>query len=222
MPASFEETWRRRRGRAGKPESRLRQADPLLGRAIDRVVKRIGAQRFAPSSASSHFDSLARSIVYQQLSLKAAATIYGRVLGCLGGRVTAGRVLATPVSRLRAAGLSGAKVAYLRSLASAVERRRLDLKAVARSSDEQVVSALTALDGIGVWTAQMFLMFRLGRLDVLPVGDAGIRNGLRLAHRLPRLPTPSEVASAGERWAPYRSIASLYLWALLELPAGEG
>jgi DNA-3-methyladenine glycosylase II len=218
MPASFEDTWRRRRARPGRPESRLRQADPLLGTAIDRVVPSLGAQRFAPSGASSHFDSIARSIVYQQLSLKAAATIYARVLGCLGGRVTAARVLDAPRARLRAAGLSGSKITYLRSLASAVAGGRLNLNATARAGDDQIVSALTAIDGIGVWTAQMFLMFRLGRLDVLPAGDAGIRNGLRLAHGLPRLPTPSEVAAAGRCWAPYRSIASLYLWALLELP----
>ncbi len=218
MPASFEETWHRRRARAGGAEKHLRRVDPLLGVAIGRVVETLGAQRFAPSGASSHLDCIARSIVYQQLSLKAASTIYGRMLRCLGGRVTASRLLTTPEPSLRGAGLSGAKVRYLRSLATAVADRSLRLNALARASDDEIVSALTRLPGVGIWTAQMFLMFRLGRPDVLPVGDAGIRNGLRIAHDLPRLPTPSEVAAAGRPWAPYRSIASLYLWALLELP----
>ena len=218
MPASFEETWHRRRARAGRAEKHLRRADPLLGVAIDRVVETLGAQRFASSGASSHLDCIVRSVVYQQLSLKAASTIYGRMLPCLGGRVTASRLLAAPEPSLRAAGLSGAKVRYLRSLGTAVAEGSLRLNAVARASDDEVVSALTRLPGVGIWTAQMFLMFRLGRPDVLPVADAGIRHGLRVAHGLSKLPTPTEVAAAGRSWAPYRSIASLYLWALLELP----
>ena len=217
MAIEFEDTWRRRRARAGEPEKHLRRVDPRLGAGIERVMKRLGAQRFAPSVACSHFDCIARSIVYQQLSLKSASTIYGRLLLCLHGRVTAQRLLDAPVSRLRGAGLSSAKVRYLRSLATEVVEGRLSLNSVARASDDEVVSALTRIRGVGVWTAQMFLMFRLCRPDVLPAGDAGIRKALQIAHDLSRLPTPAEVAAAGQPWAPYRSIASLYLWALLEL-----
>jgi DNA-3-methyladenine glycosylase II len=212
----FEDTWRRRRARPGKPERHLREADPRLGRVIDRVVKQFGAQRFAPSSASSHFDAIARSIVYQQLSMKAAATIYGRAVQCLRGSVTPERVLEASESELRTAGLSGSKLKYLRILAAAVAGGRIDLDAVARSSDDEALSALTALDGIGVWTAQMFLMFRLGRLDVLPSGDAGIRKAVQNVYRMQNLPRPQEIVSIGKPWAPYRSIASLYLWALLD------
>jgi len=210
------------RGREGRAEpvdveAILRAADPRLGALIDAVIEAGGRQRFAPSPASSHFEALARSIIYQQLSGKAAATIYGRLVVSLGGTVAPEPILAASEELLRSAGLSSAKVRYVRALAEAVALGGLDLDAVAELPDEAVIEALTQVPGVGVWTAHMFLMFRLHRPDVLPTGDLGIRKGLQLAHGLRRPAAPGYVRRAGVRWAPYRSIACLYLWAALDL-----
>ncbi|MFH0901408.1 MAG: DNA-3-methyladenine glycosylase 2 family protein [Pseudomonadota bacterium] len=199
------------------PELWLSERDRRLGSVIRRVEAAAGPCRFRPSNASSHFDALARSIVYQQLSKKAAATIYARYLGVLGNASEPDRVLAASIETLRSAGLSCSKARYLKELALAVSSRRLDLERISAFADEEVVNVLTQVPGIGVWTAQMFLMFRLQRLDVLPLHDAGIQRGLQLAHRLEEPAAPTYVARAGKKWEPYRSIASLYLWAALDV-----
>lgn len=211
---------------AGRPdevdaETALRAADPRLGRLIDAVIERAGRQRFVASPAASHFEALTRSIIYQQLSGKAAATIYGRVVAAVGGSVVPESILATSDEILRAAGLSTAKARYVRALADAATGG-LDFATIASLPDEAVIDALTHVPGVGVWTAQMFLMFRLGRPDVLPTGDLAIQKGVQLAHGLRKRAAPGYVRRAGARWKPYRSLASLYLWAALDqkLPSG--
>jgi len=198
------------------PEDALRAADPRLGRLIDAVIEKAGPKRYAPSPYASHFEALARSIVYQQLSGKAAATIYGRVVEALGGEVAPERLLAVSDDALQAAGLSRPKIRYTRALARAVADRAIDLDAVESASDDEVIEALTRVQGVGVWTAQMFLMFRLRRPDVLPTGDLGIQKGLQLAHGLRNVAAPGYVKRAGARWTPHRSLACLYLWAALD------
>ncbi len=199
-------------------ELALAERDPRLGALVERVIAHAGRRRFATSTARSHFEALARSIVYQQLSGKAAATIYGRFSAALGGDVTPSAVLATTDAELRALGLSVGKARYVRALAEAVEAGQLDLEHASSLDDDAVVRALTSVKGIGVWTAQMFLMFRLQRPDVLPTRDLGIQKGLSLAHGLKKVAAPGYVERAGAKWAPYRSVACLYLWAGLELP----
>ncbi|HEY0840641.1 MAG TPA: DNA-3-methyladenine glycosylase 2 family protein, partial [Vulgatibacter sp.] len=198
------------------PEDALRASDPRLGRLVDAVVAKAGPQRFAPSPHSSHFEALARSIVYQQLSGKAAATIYGRVLDAVGGVLAPAPLLAASDESLRAAGLSRPKIRYVRALATAVADGEVDLDAAEALPNEAVIEALTKVQGVGVWTAQMFLMFRLGRPDVLPTGDLGIQKGLQFAHGLRRPAAPGYVKRAGSRWAPWQSLACLYLWAALD------
>lgn len=193
----------------------LSEADPVLGRLIGRVP--FGLK---PRTAQSLFAALARAIVYQQLSGQAAATILSRVVALFAPRrfPTPGELLAMPAERLRAAGLSAAKTAALRDLAA----RTLDgtvppMARVRRMSDEEIVVQLTQVRGIGRWTVEMLLMFSLGRPDVLPLGDLGIRKGYAALYRTRRLPEPEAVARRAERWRPYRSVGSWYLWRALEL-----
>jgi methylated-DNA-[protein]-cysteine S-methyltransferase len=196
--------------------SHLRAADPLLGSLIERV----GLFRMRPEPTQSLFTALLRSIVYQQLSGKAAATIHGRVNQIFAPRraPTPAELLEVPVDRLRAAGLSAAKTLALRDLAA----RTLDgtvppLARIRRMDDEEIIERLTAVRGIGRWTVEMLLMFRLGRPDVLPLADLGIRKGFGLTFRKGREATLSAMTRRGERWRPYRSVASWYLWRALEL-----
>jgi DNA-3-methyladenine glycosylase II len=195
------------------PILHLKRADPVLARVIDRV----GACRFQPRRKGTHFDALLRSIVYQQLSGKAAGTILDRVLALYGGRYPRpAQLLATPEAALRAAGLSRQKLTYLRDLAAKVEAGDVPLARVGRVPDEEIVTHLTRVNGIGRWTAQMFLMFRLGRPDVLPEMDLGIQNAIQRAYDLPSRPTPADVLRIGEVWRPHATIASWYLWRSLE------
>ncbi len=193
----------------------LSEADPVLGRLIARVP--FGLK---PRAAQSLFAALARAIVYQQLSGQAAATILGRVVALFAPRrfPTPGELLAMPPERLRAAGLSAAKTAALRDLAArTLDRTVPSMARVRRMSDDELVLQLTQVRGIGRWTVEMLLMFTLGRPDVLPLGDLGIRKGFAAAYRSRRLPEPETVARRAERWRPYRSVASWYLWRALEL-----
>ena len=163
------------------------------------------------------YGALVRSIVGQQLSTKAAATIYGRLVELFGGRTpTPVELLAADPEQVRAAGLSRPKVAYLRSLAEHVESRELELDRLTELPDEEVVAQLTAVKGLGRWTADMFLIFHLRRPDVLPVGDLGIRRAVERAYELPGLPDAAELTEIGEPWRPNRSLASLYLWRSLD------
>jgi 3-methyladenine DNA glycosylase/8-oxoguanine DNA glycosylase len=194
----------------------LRGADPMLARTIDVC----GPCSLAVERSSTAFVALAEAIVYQQLHAKAAATIFGRV-EALFPRSRTGlkpeQVLAATDDELRGAGLSRAKTAALRDLAQrCVEGTVPTLRQLQRMDDDEIVDRLTAVRGIGRWTAEMFLMFRLGRPDVLPVDDYGVRQGFALAYEQP-LPTPKELAAYGDRWRPYRSVASWYLWRALDL-----
>ncbi len=197
-------------------ECHLAAADPRLGRLIARLVAAGGVRRFKPSTAPSDFDAIARSIIYQQLSTMAASTIYGRYVEALGGFPSPERVLEARSERLLRAGLSRAKVRYVKALASAVASGELDLGSLRDLPDDSVIEAMTRVPGVGRWTAQMFLMFRLHRLDVLPIVDVGIRRGLQMAHGLRKPAAAGYVSRSGRRWAPYRSLACLYLWAALE------
>jgi DNA-3-methyladenine glycosylase II len=191
----------------------LRRIDERIARVIDQV----GACRFTPRIEGTHFDALLRAIVYQQLSGKAASTILGRILALYGGRYpTADELIATPEEQLRAAGLSRQKLSYLRDLARHVQDGSLPLDRVHDLDDTQIIEALTAVKGIGRWSAQMFLMFRLGRPDVLPDADLGIRKGIQRAYRMRKLPPPKKVQQLGARWSPYATYACWYLWRSLD------
>ena len=196
----------------------LRRVDPKFGAVIDAV----GACRYAARDEGTHFGALVRSIVYQQLSGKAAGTIHARLLALYGDRdPTAAELLATPEAILRGVGLSRQKLSYLLDLSARVERGALPLENVHELEDEALTTALVEVKGIGRWTAQMFLMFRLGRTDVLPDLDLGIQKGLQRAYGLRRMPGPKDVLRHGEKWAPYRTIASWYQWRLLEVPTPD-
>jgi 3-methyladenine DNA glycosylase/8-oxoguanine DNA glycosylase len=195
----------------------LRESDPALARLIDAV----GPFRMALKKTPSVFAALAEAIVYQQLTGRAAATIYARVCALFPRGhegLTAQRILRVSDDRLRAAGLSASKVLSMRDLArKAVSGEIPTLEQLRTLSDEQIIEALTQVRGIGRWTVEMLLMFRLGRPDVLPVDDYGIRKGYAMLTRKRTLPKASDLEKHGERWRPYRSVASWYLWRVLEL-----
>jgi DNA-3-methyladenine glycosylase II len=191
----------------------LKRADPKLAQ----VIAHVGGCRFAARAEGTHFDALLRSIIYQQLSGKAAATIHARFAGLFGGRApTPEELLATSDEALRGVGLSRQKLSYLKDLARHVATGELPLDGIESLSDEEIMDALVRVKGIGRWTAQMFLMFRLGRTNVLPDLDLGIQKGIKVAYRMRKLPPPARVQQIGARWAPYATIASWYLWRLLD------
>ena len=184
------------------------------------VISRVGPFNLTLRTAGTHFDALVRSIVYQQLSGKAAATIHGRVLQLFDPEAPLPpQILSADHATLRAAGLSNQKANYLRNLAEHSLNGSLPVETLHVLSDEEIVNALIQVKGIGRWSAQMFLMFRLGRLDVLPDLDLGVQKGIQRAYRMRKLPTPRKVLQTGAKWAPYRSVGSWYMWRVLELPA---
>jgi DNA-3-methyladenine glycosylase II len=167
------------------------------------------------------YGALLRSIVGQQLSTKAARTIYERLTEIFGGRTPTPReLLDVDPELIREAGLSRAKVSYLRDLAEHVEDGELDLQALPELEDEDVSAQLTAIKGLGQWTVDMFLIFHLGRSDVLPVGDLGIRRAVQVQYGLKELPDPQKLAEVAEPWRPWRSLACLYLWTSLDNAPG--
>jgi 3-methyladenine DNA glycosylase/8-oxoguanine DNA glycosylase len=193
----------------------LSEADPRLGA----LIARHGAFTMRPEPTQSLFAALVESIVYQQLSGKAAETILGRVIAIYRSRrcPRPADILATPVERLRAAGLSAAKAAAVKDLAT----RTLDgtvptMARVRRMSDEEIIERLTTVRGVGRWTVEMLLLFRLGRPDVLPLGDLGVRKGFARAFNRRVLRDPMVLHRRAERWRPYRSVASWYLWRALD------
>lgn len=201
--------------------SSLRQADPVLARVIDVV----GPCQLAPSREG--FPSLVRSLMFQQLAVPAARAILNRFLAIYStdGRFpTPAEVLATPEETLRSAGISRQKMTYLRALAEKFVDHELDLGKLDAMDDEEIIKELTSVKGVGRWTAEMFLIFSLGRPDVLPVDDLGVRKGAQKTYGLPELPKAAELLSLGERWRPYRSVATWYLWRSLgvALPTGDG
>ncbi len=192
----------------------LKRADPVLAH----VIGRVGKCTLVPRVEGTHFDYVVRSIVYQQLSGKAAGTIHGRFLDLLDKKKPAPpQVLAISEPELRKVGLSGQKAKYIRSVAEQAHSGQLAIERLHELTDEEIISALTQIKGVGVWTAQMFLMFRLGRPDVLPINDLGIQKGVQIAYGLRKLPKPERVQKIGRKWAPYRTVGSWYMWRLLDV-----
>jgi len=194
----------------------LSTADAVLGN----LIRAVGPCRLAPVADCQPFQTLARAIAHQQLNGTAANTILARLVNSCGqGQFpTPQMVLAAPAETLRAAGFSFAKVAALRDLAAKTLAAVVpDAATLVELADEEIVARLTRVRGIGRWTVEMLLIFQLGRPDVLPVDDFGIRSGFRAAYGLARMPRPKALAAFGERWKPYRSTAAWYLWRALEL-----
>jgi DNA-3-methyladenine glycosylase II len=185
-------------------------------RAMGAFIERAGP--FEPRSGTGdYFAALARSIMFQQLAGRAAAAIHGRFVATLGGSVTPEAVLATTPEALRTAGLSGNKTAAILDLATKATDGTVPLKELDGLSDEDIIARLSTVRGIGRWTAEMFLMFELGRLDVWPVDDYGVRNGWTLIHQLPEIIKPKALEAEGERFHPYRSIPAWYCWQAVAL-----
>ena len=205
-----------------KAVAHLRAADPRLAAIIDTV----GPFRMELKHARSLFGALAEAIVYQQLSNKAAATIYGRVEALYPDApdgFTPRHILKTPDEALRGCGLSRAKVLAVQDLARRVEEGELPTLDVAQDiPDAELIERLVTVRGIGRWSAEMFLMFRLGRPDVLPLDDYSLRKAYAKAFRKRVLPSPKELEKAGQKWRPYRTVASWYLWRVLDLPSADG
>ena len=196
----------------------LRRADPVLAA----LIARVGPYRLQQRRVGTHYDALVRSIVYQQLSGKAAGTILRRFCELYPrNRPTAALVLDTDDALMRGAGLSRQKLGYLRDLSHRVASGTLPLAHLGRLPDDAIIEHLVQVKGIGKWTAQMFLMFRLGRPDVLPDLDLGIQNAIHKAYGLQARPTPKDVLRIGERWRPHATMASWYLWRSLENGDGQ-
>jgi DNA-3-methyladenine glycosylase II len=190
----------------------LSRRDPV----IRDLMRRYGPCGLADAQHPDPFRALIHAIISQQLSTRAAATIEGRFRALFDGVPTPAQVAATADAELRAVGLSSQKVRYLRDLCRRVDDGSLPLAALDVMPDDEVIAALTQVKGIGRWTAEMFLMFRLHRPDVLPVDDLGIVKAVQRAYRLRTIPTPQRLMRLGESWRPYRSVACWYLWASLD------
>ena len=192
----------------------LKRADAVIAG----IIETVGPYRI--EHLEPNFETLARSIVYQQLSGKVARVIFGRLAQAAGDQMTPEAVLRLRPARMRKLGLSKQKVAYIRDLARLTRDGEVDFTALPSLGDSEVTERLTRVKGIGVWTAHMFLIFALRRPDVLPVGDLGIRAAVRKAYGLEQLPPPAEVERLGACWRPYATVASWYLWRSLEAKAG--
>jgi 3-methyladenine DNA glycosylase/8-oxoguanine DNA glycosylase len=195
----------------------LAATDPRIARLIARSRR----YDITPSLAIRPFDALAESIAYQQLSGKAAATIWGRVRALYPRKkyLDPKLVLATPDEKLRAAGLSRSKVAALKDLAAkTIDGTVPSARSLAKMTDEEIIERLTTVRGIGRWTVEMLLLFDLGRRDVWPVHDYGVRKGFAKAFGRRKLPTPKQLMKLGEKWRPYRSAAAWYFWRALDKP----
>jgi 3-methyladenine DNA glycosylase/8-oxoguanine DNA glycosylase len=187
-----------------------------------RIIARVGTCRATPVRGASHFHHLARAIVYQQLSGKAAATIHRRMLALFPRRQAhPDHVHRITDGELRAAGLSRQKIGYLRDFAEKVRSGAVPLERVRHMPDDAIIEHLVQVKGIGPWTAQMFLMFRLGRPDVLPGLDLGIQNAIQRAYGLRKRPTPKDVLRIGAPWRPYATVACWYLWRSLDVDADD-
>lgn len=196
----------------------LASRDPVIAE----LVSRVGPPKLR-KPFDTHFAALVRAIVYQQLAGAAAAAIHGRLVAALDGVVEPEALVRLTDQQTRAAGLSANKTASLRDLAAKVLDGTvvLDPAGLRRESDEEVIARLTTVRGIGEWTAHMFLLFQLRRLDVWPVGDLGVRRGYSLAWKVP-MPAPKALVSLGEPFRPYRSVAAWYCWRAVEVYAGAG
>jgi DNA-3-methyladenine glycosylase II len=195
----------------------LSSVDPTLAR----VMERVGPFELPIRLIHNPFEALARNIIYQQLHGNAAGAIHRRVLALFGkDRLHPQDILDASEERLRGAGLSGAKLVALKDLAAkALDGTVPTLARLRRMDDEEIIEHLTQVRGVGRWTVEMLLIFRLGRADVLPVGDFAVRKGFSLVYDMKELPKPKELLHYGERWRPYRSVASWYMWRVNELPS---
>ena len=192
----------------------LRRRDPVLGA----VIRRVGACEL--QRRGDPYRYLVRSVLYQQITGAAGRAIEKRLHASFGGRVPMpAKLRVAETETLRAAGLSRQKIESIRAIATAFDERALDGRRLARATDDAVVEAVTQVRGVGEWTAHMLLMFSLGRPDVLPVGDYGVRKAARDLYGLADLPKRAELEALGEPWRPYRSVATWYLWRSTELPA---
>jgi DNA-3-methyladenine glycosylase II len=189
----------------------LQAADPVM----DAIIRRVGAYRI--QFREPGFETLVRSIVYQQLSGRVAQVIFDRLAGAVpDGLLTPENILALRPAKMRKLGLSKQKTVYIRDLARHTRDGTVDFPALANLPDDAVIEHLTKVKGVGVWTAHMFLMFALRRTNVLPSGDLGIRAAIRKAYGLAELPKPDEIEALGQRWHPYCTVAAWYLWRSLE------
>jgi len=198
-------------------EQYLSATDPRMAALIARSLR----YNIKPAPLIRPFDALAESIAYQQLSGKAAATIFGRVRALFPRRkyLDPEKILATPDENFRAAGLSRSKIAAVKDLAAkTIDGTVPSARAIARMSDEEIILRLTEVRGIGRWTVEMLLLFDLGRPDVWPVDDYGVRKGFAKIFGRRKLPTPKQLMKFGEKWRPYRSVAAWYFWRALDVP----
>jgi len=189
----------------------LKKSDPIL-RAI---IERVGPFRMEYGEPTFH--NLAEAIVYQQLNGKAAVTIFNRLTEAAGNPLTPGGILKLSAAQMRAVGLSKQKSSYLRDLAEKTQAGLLEFERMSEMTDEEVIEHLVRVKGVGVWTAHMFLMFTLRRPDVLPVGDYGVQSAIKKHYRKRKLPKPKDMEKIARVWAPYRSIASWYLWRSMDI-----
>ena len=188
----------------------LRRADAVL----NGIIQQVGDYRI--EFRDPDFETLVKSIVYQQLSGRVANVIFGRLVEAAGGRLTPANILKLRPARMRKAGLSGQKTAYIRDLARHTRDGNVVFEKLAELSDQEVTERLTQVKGIGVWTVHMFLIFALRRPNVLPTGDLGIRNAIRKAYAMADLPKPAEIETLAAPWHPYCTVASWYLWRSME------
>ena len=179
------------------------------------LIERVGNGRMAVRPPT--FETLARAIVFQQLNWKAASKIYERLVAAAGGEMTPDAILKLTSRRMRKCGLSRQKLSYIRDLAEKTRSGEVEFASLPSQSDEQVIAHLTRVKGIGVWSAQMFLMFALKRRDVLPTTDYGILSAVRKAYGIKKLPKARTVTRLAEKWRPYRSVACWYLWRSLDV-----
>ena len=192
---------------------RLSNSDPVMAGLVDRLGELSFETRRRGRPKGDSYGVLMRTVVGQQLSAKAAATIFDRLLALFGGRTpTPAELLAVEPEELRAIGLSGRKVEYVRDLAGHVESGELELDRLGALEDEEVIAEITAIRGFGLWSAQMFLIFHLERPDVLPTGDLGIRRAVQVEYGLDELSDHYELTAIAEPWRPQRTLASIYLW----------
>jgi DNA-3-methyladenine glycosylase II len=191
----------------------LKNADPVIGL----IIEQVGPYRMVHREPT--FETLVRSIVFQQLSGKAASTIYGRLAAAAGDPVSPEAILKLTPEEMRALGLSRQKTAYVRDLAERTSQGEIDFEALNKMSDNEVIKTLTAVKGVGVWTVHMFLIFALKRENVLPTGDLGVQNAIKRLYKMRRMPKAADIEKRAKKWHPYCSVATWYLWRSLDGPA---